>query len=91
MKLTKDEADFVLANAKRTVNNRRAYARHGGVWYPVATLVWVSNTGEWPHSTPRHWNNDPLDNSFANLRPPGRAKRVTVQAQTPAPAASLFA
>ena len=91
MKLTKDEADFVLANAKRTVNNQRAYAQHGGVWYPIATLVWVSNTGDWPRSTPRHWNNDPLDNSFANLRPPGRAKRITVQAQTPPPAASLFA
>jgi len=91
MKLNREEAQHILATAKRTINNRREYAHHGGVWYPVATLVWVATTGDWPKSTPRHWNNNPLDNSFANLRPPGRAKRVTVQAPTPEVPSSLFA
>ena len=81
--MNREEAQHALANAKRTINNRRVYAQHSGVVYPLASLVWCANTGEWPKSTPRHWNNDPLDNSFANLRPPGRAKRVTVQAPTP--------
>ena len=81
MLMTRDEAQQILATAKRTVNNRRAYAHHGAVWYPIATLVWVANTGEWPHSTPRHLDGDPSNNDFSNLRKPGRAKatRKTVR------------
>jgi hypothetical protein len=89
MLMTRDEAQQILANAKRTVNNRRAYAHHGAVWYPIATLVWVANTGEWPHSTPRHLNNDPLDNRFENLRPPGRAAKPRKKAPATAPAPAL--
>lgn len=75
MLMTRDEAQQILATAKRSINNNRAYAHHGAVWYPIATLVWVANTGEWPKSTPRHLNNDPLDNRFENLRAPGRAAK----------------
>lgn len=89
MKLTQDEAQQLLATAKRSINNNRAYAHHGAVWYPIATLVWVANTGEWPHSTPRHLNNDPLDNRFENLRPPGRAAKPRKKAPATAPAPAL--
>ena len=89
--MTREEAQEILANAKRSTNNNRAYAHHGAVWYPIATLVWVSHTGDWPKSTPRHWDNNPLNNDFSNLRPPGRKPKIKpLAAKQPAPE-SLFA
>ena len=73
MKLTPDQARHALESGKRSVNNRREYRHHGGVCYPVASLVWTISTGEWPAKTPRHIDGNPLNNDFANLRSPGRA------------------
>ena len=73
MKLTQEDARHVLEHGKKSVNNNREYRHYGGVCYPVAALVWASETGEWPAKTPRHLDNNPLNNTFENLRPPGRA------------------
>ena len=73
MKLTPGQARHALESGKRSVNNRREYRHHGGVCYPVASLVWTIATGEWPAKTPRHIDGNPLNNDFSNLRSPGRA------------------
>ena len=76
MKLqTKEDAECVMAHGIPSVNNRRHYLRYGGVFYPVPSVVWMLETGEWPKSTPRHLDNDPSNNDFGNLRKPGRAKK----------------
>jgi len=75
MKLqTKNDAECVMAHGTPSVNNRRHYLRYGGVFYPLASVVWMLETGEWPKSTPRHLDGDPSNNDFGNLRKPGRAK-----------------
>ena len=77
MKLqTKEDAERVMAHGTPSVNNRRHYLRYGGVFYPLPSIVWMLETGEWPASTPRHLDNDPSNNDFGNLRAPGRAKVV---------------
>ena len=77
MKLqTKNDAECVMAHGTPSVNNRRHYLRYGGVFYPLASVVWMLETGEWPKSTPRHLDGDPSNNDFGNLRKPGRAKAV---------------
>ena len=92
MKLqTKNDAECVMAHGTPSVNNRRHYLRYGGVFYPLASVVWMLETGEWPTSTPRHLDGDPSNNDFGNLRKPGRSKaqRKTVRetmAAAPAPA-----
>ena len=76
MKLqTKNDAECVMAHGTPSVNNRRHYLRYGGVFYPLASVVWVLETGEWPKSTPRHLDGDPSNNDFGNLRKPGRAAK----------------
>lgn len=82
MKLqTKNDAECVMAHGTPYVNNRRHYLKYGGVFYPLASVVWMLETGEWPKSTPRHLDGDPSNNDFGNLRQPGRAKatRKTVR------------
>jgi len=79
MKLNPNEAQTVLDIGTQYVSNKRHYIRHGGVSYPVASLTWCVHTGEWPEKTPRHLDGNPANNDFSNLRPPGRAKRVTVR------------
>jgi len=75
MKLqTKNDAECVMAHGTPSVNNRRHYLRYGGVFYPLASVVWMLETGEWPKSTPRHLDGDPSNNDFGNLRRPGRSK-----------------
>ena len=75
MKLqTKEDAERVMAHGTPSVNNRRHYLRYGGVFYPVPSVVWMLETGEWPKSTPRHLDSNPSNNDFGNLRKPGRAK-----------------
>ena len=79
MKLTPEDAQNVLSHGKPYISNQRHYVRYGGVSYPAASLVWCVHTGEWPEKTPRHLDGNPANNDFSNLRPPGRAKRVTVR------------
>ena len=78
---TKNDAECVMAHGTPSVNNRRHYLRYGGVFYPLASVVWMLETGEWPKSTPRHLDGDPSNNDFGNLRKPGRSKdpRKTVR------------
>ena len=72
---TLEDAQVVLTHGIPSVNNRRHYLWFGGIVYPRASVVWMIHTGVWPPSTPRHLDNNPGNNDFANLRPPGRAKR----------------
>lgn len=84
MKLqTKEDAERVIAHGIPSVNNRRHYLRYGGVFYPVPSVVWMLETGEWPKSTPRHLDNDPSNNDFGNLRKPGRSKKPRKKAELP--------
>ena len=83
MKLTQQQAQDALNHAPRYVSNRRHYVRAHGVSYSVAALVWCAHTGEWPAKTPRHLDNDPSNNDFANLRPPGRAPRKKTEVRLP--------
>lgn len=75
MKLNLEEAYRVIEHGTRYVSNQRRYIRHGGVSYPVASLTWCINHGEWPKSTPRHIDGNPANNDISNLRPPGRTKK----------------
>lgn len=101
MKLqTKEDAECVMAHGIPSVNNRRHYLKYGGVFYPVPSVVWMLETGEWPQSTPRHLDNDPSNNDFGNLRKPGRAAKPrkkaepkglrTAQPPSPAPTVLLY-
>lgn len=75
MKLTPEDALVVREHGTPSVNNRRHYLRYGGVFYPLASVVWTIEMGEWPKSTPRHLDGNPANNDLSNLRPPGRTKK----------------